>query len=63
MATTVRKPRQAEGAAQPVPHFSVAERAARGKAARAEVSRRVLGEWAQAPGRRDPVEMLEEQGV
>jgi uncharacterized protein (DUF2252 family) len=45
-----------------VEHFSVAERAARGKAARAEVPRRVLGEWAQGPGRRDPVDLLEEQG-
>ena len=46
-----------------VSHFSVAERAARGKAARAEVPRRVHGEWAPAPGRRDPVELLEEQAA
>jgi hypothetical protein len=44
-----------------VAHRSVAERAARGKAARAEVPRSVLGEWLAPSGRRDPVEMLEEQ--
>ena len=46
-----------------VSHFSVAERAARGKAARAEVPRRVHGEWAPPPGRRDPVDLLEEQAT
>ena len=46
-----------------VPHFSVAERAARGKAARAEIPRRVHGEWAPPPGRRDPVDLLEEQAA
>ena len=44
-----------------VPHLSLAERAARGKATRAEVSRRSHGSWEPAPGRRDPVELLEEQ--
>ena len=44
-----------------VSHFTVAERAARGKAARAEISRRVHGEWEPAPNRSDPVELLEEQ--
>ena len=38
------------------------ERAATGKAARAEVPRRVHGEWEPAPDRRDVVELLEEQG-
>jgi Uncharacterized protein conserved in bacteria (DUF2252) len=45
----------------PVAHLSVPERAARGKAARAEVPRNSHGEWLAPPGRRDPVEMLEEQ--
>jgi uncharacterized protein (DUF2252 family) len=44
-----------------VEHFTTAERAARGKAERAEVPRRVHGEWAPAPGRPDPVGLLEEQ--
>jgi uncharacterized protein (DUF2252 family) len=46
-----------------VPHFSVAERAARGKAVRAEIPRGVHGEWAPPPGRRDPVDLLEEQAT
>src|SRR5690242_13888927 len=48
---------------QPVPvdHFTVAERAARGKAARADVPRRMHGEWEPSPVRPDPVHMLEEQ--
>ena len=46
-----------------VSHFSVAERAARGKAARAEVPRNVHGEWFVPLGRRDPVEMLGEQAA
>jgi uncharacterized protein (DUF2252 family) len=46
-----------------VPHSSLAERAARGKAARAEVPRRVHGEWAATADRRDPVELLEEQAA
>jgi uncharacterized protein (DUF2252 family) len=44
-----------------VPHFSPAERAARGKAARAEVSRRSHSEWQPASKRPDPVELLQEQ--
>jgi uncharacterized protein (DUF2252 family) len=46
-----------------VTHLSVAERAARGKAARAAVPRGVHGEWLAPSGRRDPVEMLEEQAA
>ena len=46
-----------------VAHLSVAERAARGKAARATVPRNVHGEWLAPSGRRDPVEMLEEQAA
>jgi uncharacterized protein (DUF2252 family) len=44
-----------------IEHFTIAERSARGKAERAEVPRRVHGEWASAPGRPDPVALLEEQ--
>jgi uncharacterized protein (DUF2252 family) len=44
-----------------VAHFTIDERAARGKAARAEVPRRSHGEWEPSPVRPDPVELLEEQ--
>jgi uncharacterized protein (DUF2252 family) len=44
-----------------VEHFTPAERAARGKAARAEVPRASHGEWEPPPHRTDPVELLEEQ--
>ena len=45
------------------PHLTPGERAARGKAARAEVPRSVHGEWQPASDRRDPVELLEEQAA
>ena len=45
-----------------VPHFTRAERAARGRAARAEVPRSAQGEI-EFPKRRDPVGLLEEQAV
>ncbi|MGB0094039.1 MAG: DUF2252 domain-containing protein [Solirubrobacteraceae bacterium] len=45
------------------PHLSVRERAASGKAERAEVARNVHGEWSAPSGRRDPVELLEEQAA
>ncbi len=44
-----------------VEHFTVAERTARGKAARAEVPRASHGRWEPALHRPDPVELLEEQ--
>ena len=44
-----------------VAHFTRAERAARGKAARADVPRSSHAEWQPAPGRRDPVAVLEDQ--
>ena len=44
-----------------VSHFTPAERAARGKAARAELPRSVHGTWEPVPNRRDPVGLLEEQ--
>src|SRR3954469_7912037 len=44
-----------------VEHFTAEERAARGKAARAEVPRRVHAEWEPPPHRPDPVVLLGEQ--
>ena len=44
-----------------VPHFTPAEHAARGRAARQELPRSAHGAWEPAPGRRDPVDLLEEQ--
>jgi uncharacterized protein (DUF2252 family) len=44
-----------------VPHLSVAERVARGKAARAEVPRSSHATYAPAPNRADPVKVLERQ--
>jgi uncharacterized protein (DUF2252 family) len=46
-----------------VEHFSVAERVARGRAERAELPRRVHGEWEPAAHRPDPVALLEEQAL
>src|SRR5215472_7536035 len=47
----------------PVTHFTVGERAARGKAARAEVPRKVHGEWEPSQIRPDPVDLLEQQAA
>jgi uncharacterized protein (DUF2252 family) len=44
-----------------VAHLSIADRAALGKSRRAEVGRRVHGEWEPAQARWDPVELLEDQ--
>src|SRR3954454_10410283 len=44
-----------------VEHPTSAQRPATGKAARAAGSRSSLAEWEPAPGRRDPVDVLEEQ--
>jgi uncharacterized protein (DUF2252 family) len=49
--------------ATPATHLSPAERAARGKAARAEVPRATHAAWAPAPGRPDPIELLEQQAI
>jgi uncharacterized protein (DUF2252 family) len=46
-----------------VEHFTPAERAAHGKAARADVPRSAHGEWQPAPERPDPVALLEEQAA
>jgi len=45
----------------PVPHLSVAERVARGKAARAEVPRSSHAVFELSPTRKDPIELLELQ--
>ena len=47
--------------AKAVPHFTPAERAARGKAARGELPRSAHADWEPAPRRQDPVDLLEEQ--
>jgi uncharacterized protein (DUF2252 family) len=44
-----------------VPHFTPEERTARGRAERLEVPRSRHGEWDAPAGRRDPLELLEEQ--
>jgi uncharacterized protein (DUF2252 family) len=44
-----------------VAHFTADERAARGKAARAEVPRRSHAEWEPPPHRPDAIDLLEEQ--
>ena len=46
-----------------IPHPTVAERVARGKAARAVAPRSGHGEWEPAGDRPDPVELLEEQAA
>src|SRR2546429_7473657 len=42
-------------------HFTPDQRAARGRAERTEVPRSLHAEWQPGPGRRAPVELLEEQ--
>jgi hypothetical protein len=54
---------KSSAAGKVVQHFTVAERAAHGKAARVEVPRSSHGSWQPAPHRPDPVELLEEQGA
>src|SRR6476661_4756963 len=44
------------------PHFTPAERAARGKAARDELPRSAHADWEPGSLRRDPVDLLEAQG-
>jgi uncharacterized protein (DUF2252 family) len=47
----------------PVAHFTAAERAARGKATRAEVPRSSHAGWEPSPVRPDPIELLEQQAA
>jgi uncharacterized protein (DUF2252 family) len=53
--------RGSQKAGRPVPHLSVAERVARGKAARAEVPRSGHARFETSPSRLDPVALLERQ--
>jgi uncharacterized protein (DUF2252 family) len=48
---------------KPTPHFTVSEREAAGKAARAALPRSAHGVWEPAPDRPDPVELMEEQAA
>jgi uncharacterized protein (DUF2252 family) len=59
--TTGQKKQRRASPAGKVVHLTVAERTARGKAARAEVPRSIHAQWEPAPDRPDPVELLEEQ--
>jgi uncharacterized protein (DUF2252 family) len=55
---------ETKGAPPPAPtvaHFTVAERAARGKAARAEIPRSAHASWEPSPARPDPIDLLEQQ--
>jgi uncharacterized protein (DUF2252 family) len=61
VVTPSRKRERRGSKPKAVPHPTVAERAATGKAARAVAPRSGQGEWEPASGRRDPVELLEEQ--
>ena len=58
---TEKKKSRASTPAPKVEHFTPDERAARGKAARAEVPRSSHADWEPPPHRPDPVELLEEQ--
>ncbi len=49
--------------AKVVQHFTPAERAAHGRAARAEIPRRSHGAWEPSPVRPDPVALLEHQAL
>ena len=61
IAEDIEAPARPAREPQAVPHPTPEERAARGKAARADVPRSVHGAWEPAGNRRDPVELLEEQ--
>jgi uncharacterized protein (DUF2252 family) len=58
-----RKPQRRTPKPKAVPHPTVAERVATGKAARATAPRSGQGDWEPAPDRRDPVALLEEQAA
>ena len=59
----VHKPGEKSGRVGRVEHFTVDERAARGKAARAEIPRSAHAAWAPPPHRTSPVDLLEEQAA
>ena len=54
---------EASAAGPAVPHLSVAERVARGKAARAEVPRSSHASYTPSTARRDPLDVLEQQAT
>ena len=60
-AASVQEPAARSKKAEPVEHPSEKERAARGKAARADVPRSAHAAWEPAPDRPSPVDLLEEQ--
>jgi len=57
IAEDIEAPARPAREPQAVPHPTPEERAARGKAARADVPRSVHGAWEPAGNRRDPVEL------
>ncbi len=63
VSTAQKRPKRAStgSKAHVVPHFTPAERVARGKAERAEVPRSTHADWDPPSNRRDPVALLEEQ--
>ena len=61
MATTARAAKRNPATPKEVPHLTVAERAARGKAARAEVPRSSQAAFAPPARRTDPIKLLERQ--
>ena len=61
MATTTRTARFSRDHGAPVEHLSVAERVARGKAARAEVPRSSHATFEPPSARPDPIDLLERQ--
>ena len=68
MTTTPKRARPRQSASKErttaaVPHLSVAERIARGKAARAEVPRSSHAMFVPSPARADPVDLLERQAT
>src|SRR3954471_4005601 len=60
-ARDIAGPRRTRSGTGRVTHLTRTERAARGKAARAEVPRSSHAGWEPASGRRDPVDVLEQQ--
>ena len=63
VVTATRKSGRSKRPARVVPHLSVAERVARGQAARADVPRSSHAEYAPAAHRGDPVALLESQAA
>ena len=61
VVTTTRKTTRARRATRVVPHLTVAERVARGRAARSEMPRSRHAEYAPGAHRADPVALLESQ--